>query len=142
MSGSMHEDLSRAAKVTGGSDRSFGLVFGGFFALIALVPLIRGGAVHWWAIALAAAFLAVAMVRPALLAPANRAWMRFALLLSKIVNPIMMGLVFFLAVTPVALIMRMRGKDPLRLRFDRGAQSYWIERTPPGPAPDSMPRQF
>ena len=90
----------------------------------------------------AAAFLAAALFRPALLAPLNRLWSRFGLLLGRVTNPIIMGLVFFLLITPMALILRLRGNDPLRLRLALHAKSYWIERTPPGPTPASMTEQF
>ena len=66
----------------------------------------------------------------------------FGLLLHRVTNPLLMGLVFFLAVTPTAFIMRLMGKDPLRLRIDRSAKSYWIDREPPGPEPDTMRNQF
>jgi predicted membrane metal-binding protein len=142
MSASTHEDFSRKHEVKGGSDRSFGLVFAAFFAIIGLWPLVRHGEIRLWSLALAVAFLAVALAAPRLLALPNRLWIRFGLLLSRIVNPVIMGLVFFLAVTPTAAILKLTGKDPLRLRLDREAKSYWIERKPPGPAPDTMTHQF
>ena len=142
MATTTHEDYSRAHAVKGSSDKSFGLVFAAFFALIGLWPLIHGASPRWWVVAIGAAFLVVAFIRPSLLAAPNRWWMKFGLLLAKVVNPIVMGLVFYLTVTPTAAIMRMMGKDPLRLRYDRSAKSYWIERTPPGPSPETMSRQF
>jgi hypothetical protein len=142
MTTASHEDYSRAHAVKGSSDKSFGLVFAAFFALIGLWPVIHGEAPRWWLVGIGAAFLIVAFVRPSLLAVPNLWWMKFGLLLAKIVNPLVMGLVFYLTVTPTAAIMRMMGKDPLRLGYDRAAKSYWIERTPPGPAPDTMSRQF
>jgi hypothetical protein len=77
-----------------------------------------------------------------LLRPFNRLWFRFGLLLSRVVNPLVMGLLFYFTVTPIGLIMRALGKDPLRLRFDRGARTYWIDRQPPGPEPETMRQQF
>ena len=142
MATSTHEDYSREHAVKGSSDRSFGLVFAGFFAIVAVLPLFHGAAPRVWALAVAAAFALVAFVRPALLAAPNRWWMKFGLLLAKIVNPIVMGLVFYLTVTPTAAIMRLLGKDPLRLKIDKSAKSYWIERNPPGPAPETMSQQF
>ena len=64
------------------------------------------------------------------------------MLLHACISPVMMGLVFYTTVTPIGLVRRLLGKDPLRLRLDRDAVTYWIERDPPGPAPDTMPRQF
>jgi hypothetical protein len=142
MATSTHEDYSRAHAVEGSSDKSFGLVFAGFFAIVACLPLLHGEAPRLWALAVAAAFAAIAFVRPSLLAVPNRWWMKFGLLLAKIVNPIVMGLVFYLTVTPTAAIMRLMGKDPLRLKIDKSAKSYWIERNPPGPAPETMSQQF
>ncbi len=136
-----HEDYRQDA-VRSSSNRSFGVVFAAVFAIVALWPLTHAGVARVWAVAIAVAFLAVALARPSLLAPLNRAWTAFGLLLHKITNPLIMGLVFYGAVTPTALIMRALGKDPLRRRFDRDATSYWIEREPPGPEPDSMNRQF
>ena len=142
-SSSTHEDLTRDHAVKGGSDRSFGIVFAVVFAVVALWPLTgEGGAVRWWSAAIAAAFLAVALLRPSLLAKPNSWWMKFGLLLSRIANPVVMGLVFYLTVTPTGFVMRLLGKDPLRLRLDREAKSYWIERKPPGPKPETMSQQF
>ncbi len=86
--------------------------------------------------------LVVSLACPKILASANRLWMRFGLLLHRIMNPVVMGLIFFLTVTPTALIFRLLGKDPLRLKFDRDAKIYWIDRTPLGPPPETMTQQF
>jgi hypothetical protein len=136
------ESFDRDEPVRGGSDRSFGLVFTTFFLLVGLAPLLHGRGPRYWAVAVAVAFLAVALGRPGLLQPLNRLWTRFGLLLHKIVNPIVMGLLFFLILTPFGLVLRMLGKDPLRRQFDRAASSYWILRTPPGPPPGTMTQQF
>ena len=87
-------------------------------------------------------FGALALTAPRLLGPPNRIWFVFGLALHKIVSPLVMGLLFFLTVTPTGLLMRVFGKKPLQLDFDREAASYWIEREPPGPPPGSMKRQF
>jgi len=136
------KDFSSDEKAEGPSDRSFGLVFTAVFALIGLWPLLNGGTARIWALAISVIFLVVSFARPAILAPLNRLWMRFGELLHKIVNPIVMGLMFFGAVTPTGLIMRAMGKDLLHLKKDPAAKSYWIERQPPGPAPESMKHQF
>ncbi len=137
-----HEDFNREDRVETSSDRSFGVVFTVVFAIIGLWPLIGDGTVRWWSLAVAAAILLVALVRPGLLAPFNLWWTKFGLLLHRITNPIIMGLVFYLAITPTALIMRALGKDPLHRRIDRSAKTYWIDRQPPGPAPETMKQQF
>ena len=131
----LHEDLTREDEVDGSSNRSFGLVFTGFFAIVAAISAWRHGWMWPYASGLAAAFLIASFAAPDLLAPLNRAWMKFGLLLGRIVAPIVLGLLF-------GLIMRARGKDLLRLKFDRNARSYWIERTPPGPPPETMRKQF
>ena len=124
------------------SDRLFGIVFAVVFAIVALWPLAEAGVVQILVVILAIFLLAIAVVRPALLAPLNRAWTAFGMVLHRITNPLIMGFVFVGAVIPTALIMRALGKDPLRRRFDRNAKSYWIDREPPGPEPTSMKQQF
>ena len=133
--------LSDQDDVRPGSDRAFGLVFAAFFAIVGLWPLVGAGTPRWWALAVSVAFAVVAIVRAALLAPLNLLWFRLGLLLHRVVTPLVMGAVFFLAVTPVALLMRALGKDPLR-RARTDASSYWIARDPPGPVAGSLKDQF
>ena len=142
MSSATHEDFGRGENVEGSSDRAFGLVFCGVFTVVGLWPLTGARPIRTWALGVAVVFLAVSLLRPALLAPLNRLWLRLGLILQRITNPIVLGLLFFGTVLPIGLLMRLTGKNPLRLGFDRDARSYWIERRPPGPAPDTMPRQF
>ena len=141
-----HENLADRDDVRVGSERSFGLVFAVVFLIVALFPLLtisdQVGAVRVWALVPAAFFAVTAMTMPRLLAPLNMLWFRIGLLLHKIINPLVMGLLFFLTVTPIALIMRTLGKTPLKLGFDKTADTYWITRTPPGPAPETLTRQF
>ena len=142
MSDGLHEDLRRQGDVKRGSDRSFGLTFAVVFAIIALLPLRHHLPVRWWAVGIAAAFAIAALVAPHLLAPLNKLWAKVGDLLHKITTPIIMGLLFFGALTPVAVLMRLRGKDSLRLKRDTKSASYWIERNPPGPPPDSLNQAF
>src|SRR5215470_3577910 len=136
-----HERFERE-KVKLGSDRNFGFVFAALFALIGLWPLFHHNGARPWALALAVAFAAVALARPRLLHPLNRLWFRFGLILHAVVNPIVMGLIFVGGIVPTALILRMRGRDPLRLQppgtGDKGSRTTWIVRSPPGPPPQSM----
>jgi hypothetical protein len=120
------------------------LVFCGFFALLALRA-------YWFKhelvfalvfVGVSLAFLGVSLLFPKILAPLNWLWTRLGLLLHKIVSPIILGAQFFLLFTCAGAIMRLFGGDPLRLRFDAKASSYWIERTPPGPAAESLKEQF
>ncbi len=129
-------------KVVRSSERSFGIVFAVVFALIALFPLWSGRPIRLWALLIAAAFLAAALLMPALLRPLSLIWYRIGLLLHRVVNPLLMGILFFGVFTPMALVIRMRGKDLLQLRRDGARQSYWITREPPGPKPGSMSKQF
>jgi len=140
----LHESLSTRDDIKIGSARSFGLVFATVFIIIALFPLLsdQQGSLRLWALIVAAFFAITALTMPRLLEPLNKLWFRFGLLLHKIVNPLVMGLLFFGTVTPTGLLMRSLGKTPLKLGFDKSAESYWITRTPPGPAPESMKRQF
>ena len=110
------------------------------FAVIALWPLIGAESPRWWAVELAAGFVALALARPAALAPLNRLWTRFGLALNRVTQPLIMALLFYGAVTPTALIMRALNKDSLDRRFDAEAKTYWVERE--SPDPKSMRRQF
>jgi len=138
----MHEAALRDVPAKTASDRSFGVVFSAVFATVAAWPLIHGEEIRWWSAAVGGTFLAAALAIPRVLHPLNRLWTAFGLLLHKIVSPIIMGAIFFVAVTLTALLMRLLGKVPLQLRFDPKATSYWIMRTPPGPAGDTMKNQF
>lgn len=138
----LNEGQPLSAPAEMGSERSFGLVFAAFFAILGLWPLKTGGDIRLWSLALAAAFLAAALACPRLLRPLNLVWFKFGMVLHHVVTPVVMGLLFFLTVTPVGLLMRATGKDPMRLKRDPSASTYWIRRTPPGPAPDSMKNQF
>jgi hypothetical protein len=137
-----HETFSRDDKVRLGSDRVFGLVFAVVFLIVGFWPLHDLVPVRPWSIIISGCFLALALIMPKLLRPLNLLWFRFGLLLHKIVNPLVMGLLFYFTITPMALIFRMIGKDPLSRDFDPDAGSYWVKRDPPGPAPESMKNQF
>jgi len=126
-----------------GSDRSFGYVFAVVFALIGLFPLWRLDAPRWWSLAIAFGFAIVAVFYPRALGPLNRLWLAFGRLLHRIVSPLVMGAVYFLAVTPTGLIMRLRGYDLLSLRRRPDLSSYWIEReTASLPPSETMKKQF
>ena len=137
-----HEDFGRGDEPKAGGERGFGMVFAIVFAVIGLWPLSDGGGIRLWALIAACLFAAAGLFWPTLLRPLNRVWFLFGMVLHKVVNPLVMGLLFYATITPIALVMRLMGKDPLRRRFDRQAKSYWIERRPAGPEPQSMRRQF
>lgn len=139
----MHEHTQKyVAEVKGSSDRVFGLIFGTVFTIIATYPLLTDGVMRLWSLIVAGIFLLLALVIPSALAPANRLWMKFGELLHRILSPIALGFVFYVAVLPTGLLLRLFGKDPLRLRLDSSAESYWIKREPPGPAAKSLNNQF
>jgi len=113
-----------------------------FFGVAGLLPLRSGGRVRLPALAIAAVFLVITLLRPSLLHPLNRAWTMLGLLLGRIVNPVVTAVLFFVVFVPAGLISRLAGKDPLRLKSDAEANSYWIVRNPPGPRPETMSKQF
>jgi hypothetical protein len=141
MNQSTHESFTREEAAQPGSDRTFGLVMAGALMLVGLVNGWHFGRVWPWALAAAALFLVAALLKPSSLHPLNRLWMKLGLVLHRVINPIVMGLLFYGTIFPTGLVMRMRGRDLLRLKRDPVADSYWIAR-PPGPAPETMKDQF
>jgi hypothetical protein len=124
------------------SNRRFGWILVAFFLIVALFPLVSGHTPRIWALIVAAGFLAVSILAPLGLSPLLWLWMRFGALMHRIMSPVMLGLIFYVAVVPTGLIMRAFGKRPLNLAFDKAAPSYWIVRDPAGPPPESMKNQF
>lgn len=116
------------------SDRSFGWTFTGFFTLVAFFQP--------WLLALAAATALVTLIRAHWLAPFNRAWMKLAEVLHRVVSPLVLGVIYFGVFTPVGLVMRAFGRDAMCRRFERAAPSYWVRRDPPGPPDDSFRNMF
>jgi Saxitoxin biosynthesis operon protein SxtJ len=137
-----HEQFQELTGAEIGSDRSFCFVFTGVFLVVGLWPLLRGGPFRTWALIAAAIFLLIGLVAPKAVHGLNVAWMKLALLIAKVTNPIVTALLFFLVFTPFALFFRVIGRDALRLRKDAAAASYWIPREPPGPDPATMPNQY
>ncbi len=135
-------EFSGNTEIKMGSERSFGIVFCIVFVIVALFPLTGDGSIRWWSLAIAAVFLGTAFVAPDVLRPLNRLWFRFGLLLNKIVSPIVMGILFFLTVTPIGLIMRLWKRDPLKQEFDAGVESYWIIVDSEHAEKSSMKNQF
>ena len=114
-----------------GSNRSFGIVFFIVFVLIAIYPLINQGEVRIWSLIISFLFLFLGLVNSKILTPLNKLWFRFGLFLGKIISPIIMGVIFFLVVTPIGLLMRFFGKDVLNLKLNKKKSSYWIEKVGP-----------
>lgn len=141
----MHEEHQSTHEIETSSDRSFGLTVGGILALIEAYRLWSSGTVDTLGIVLlsiAAPLLLFGLVYPKILAPLNKAWTKLGFLMFKIVNPIIMFFVYAITIVPIGLLMRLAGKDPMRLKLDKEAKSYWIERDPAGPSPESMKKQF
>ncbi len=125
------------------SNRAFGLLFTGFFALLSAYSVYQGASetkTYAW-LAAGALMGAVTITVPGLLTPLNKAWMKLGELMGKVVSPLVLGVIFFILITPLALITRLFGRDELRLKRTNN-DSYWIERSPPGPAGDSFKNQF
>ena len=114
-----------------GSNRSFGIVFFIVFVLIATYPLLNQGEVRIWSLIISFLFLFLALLNSKILTPLNKLWFRFGLFLGKIISPIIMGVIFFLVVTPIGLLMRFFGKDVLNLKLNKKKSSYWIEKDGP-----------
>lgn len=139
----MHENLQRREKIKASSDRSFGLVFAAVFALAAFLPLLRSPhQPRWWAAVIAIVFAVVALLWPKRLGALNRLWLKFGLLLHAVVSPLVLALIFYVAIVPVGLLKRVFGNDTLRLKADRTANTYWIARDPSDSALSSMKQQF
>jgi hypothetical protein len=138
----VHERLEAHERPAGGSNRGFGLVFAVFFIAIGGIKSWNAGTMAWWWLASGACFLALALLVPRVLQPLNDLWTKLGLLLYAIVSPLMLALLFYAVVTPIGLLMRMAGKDPLRLRRHADVDSYWIAHEPPGPPPATMKNQF
>ncbi len=137
-----HETFDRPDDVKVGSEKSFGLVMGIAFGLIGGWQVWHARNWGYWLLGIAAAFLLLAFVAPRLLRPLNWLWFQFGLMLHKVTNPLIMGLLFFIAMLPIGLLMRVLGKRPLALDFNPTAASYWVKREPAGPTGESYKKQF
>ncbi|MDB3888591.1 SxtJ family membrane protein [Candidatus Pelagibacter sp.] len=112
------------------SNRSFGIVFFIVFLIIAIYPLINDGSLKLWSLIISIIFLILGAINSKILAPLNKIWFKFGIFLGKIVSPLVMGIIFFLVVTPTAILMRIFNKDLLSLKYNRD-KSYWIEKNEP-----------
>ena len=113
-----------------GSNRSFGLVFFVVFLLISIYPFLKDGNIRIWPLIISFIFLVLGLLNSNLLSPLNKLWFKFGLFLGKIISPIVMGIIFFLVVTPIAVIMRLLKKDLLNLKFEEN-NTYWIDKSGP-----------
>ena len=113
-----------------GSNKSFGIVFFVVFLIIATYPLIDGDKFRLWSLIISIIFLLLGLANSKLLNPFNKLWFKFGIFLSRIISPLVMGVIFFLVVTPIGLVMRLINKDILNLKFNNNS-SYWIKKTEP-----------
>ena len=112
------------------SNRSFGIVFFIVFLLIALYPLLKGNDLRIWSLVISFIFLILGLINSKILTPLNRLWFKFGLLLGKFISPLIMGIIFFVVVTPIGIIMRLLKKDLLNLKFNK-KETYWIDKSGP-----------
>jgi len=124
------------------SNRTFGLAFGTSMAVLGVFPLVRHHPVRFWALGLSIFFYLSGIIYPKMLGPLNAVWSRITGLLTSLLIHLNGALLLWVFFAPANLVCRMMGRDALRLRRDPSATSYWINRTPPGPAPETMINQF
>ena len=138
----LHENLVRTDENTGPSNRRFGLTIGAASWIIGGVrALIGHGHLEWW-LAAGVVFAFLAIVWPDALAPLNRFWLKLGLALQKVVSPVVMTVLFISAIVPVGLVLRLCGKDLLRLRRTPNVATYWSICEPSAAATQSMQKQF
>jgi hypothetical protein len=136
-----HESLTSFRRTSASSERKFGLTVGAIFVVLSVWPWLRHHQpVRVWLLVIGLLLAGFGLAYPKVLAPLNRVWFAFGLLLARVTNPIVMGAMFFFAVVPFAWFLRARGADLLRLKRDSEASTYWIERDPN--APTSLAKQF
>ena len=121
------------------SNRNFGLVFFFIFLVVSIWPLTHNESPRIWSTIISLAFLILVLTRSKLLTPLNRLWAKFGIILGSIIAPIVMGVVFFLVITPIGLVMKIIGKDLLSLKYDKKKETYWVKRDKPT---STMKQQF
>ena len=112
------------------SNRSFGIVFFIVFLLIALYPLLKDNDLRIWSLVISFIFLILGLINSKILTPLNKLWFKFGLLLGKFISPLIMGIIFFIVVTPIGIIMRLLKKDLLNLKYNK-KETYWVDKTGP-----------
>ncbi len=141
---SAHETLLEADPVAGPSNRKFGLTLGGLVLMLAVIRWHAGSSaiVYGTLACLGVALVSLGLLAPPLLTWPNRLWLKLGFAMAAVVTPMVMLVIFTMMFVPIALVMRWRGRDQLRLRRVPAHTSYWVERQPPGPAPATMINQF
>ena len=110
------------------SNKSFGIVFFVVFLLIGIYPLLNEGNFRVWSIIISFFFLILGLINSRMLTPFNKVWFKFGLLLGRLVSPLIMGIIFFFVVTPIAIFLRFIKKDIINLKFNNG-KSYWVKKS-------------
>ena len=125
----MDSKFSHNIKIS--SNRSFGIVFFAVFLFIALYPITYSEDIRIWSLIISFIFIILGLLNSKILTPLNKSWFKFGVILGKIISPIIMGIIFFLVVTPIGLIMKVFGKDVLKLKYNKKDNTYWIEKNGP-----------
>ena len=118
-------------KIKISSNRNFGLVFFIVFLIVGIWPLTNEEPVRIWSVIISSVFLILGLMNSKLLTPLNKLWFKFGMILGAIIAPVVMGVIFFLVITPTGFIMRIMGKDLLKKRYDKKKKTYWIKRDQP-----------
>lgn len=137
-----HENLTEFDEASVSSNRSFGITFAVVFIILGCLPLINHQSPRYSLLGAAVILFVISLIHSSLLAYPNLIWSKFGLMLGKLMTPIILGGMFFILLTPMAFILRAMGKDLLSLRLQNDQRSYWVERDPPGPEPESLRQQF
>ena len=125
-------------KIKVSSNKSFGIVFSIFFLLISHDLLLNNNPIYYWSLLVSFIFLVLGLMNSKILSPLNLLWFKFGILLGKIVSPVVMGIIFFLVVTPISIILKIFGKDVLNLKINNN-KTYWIVKDGPK---SNMKKQF
>ena len=128
--------MSKKIKVS--SNKSFGIVFSIFFLFISIYLFLNEYPTYYWSLFVSVIFLLLGLMNSKILSPLNLLWFKFGLLLGKIVSPFVMGIIFFVVVTPISILLKIFGKDVLNLKFNNN-KTYWIEKNGPK---SNMKKQF
>ena len=137
-----HKNIKNKRMGNRSSDRAFGIVFCIVFLIIGSWPILNQMNPHIWGLATSFTLLAIAIFYPKLLGIFNTLWYKLGLLLHAIMNPLLLGIIFFSTFVPIGLLMRLMGKRPLPICFSKSKDSYWIERNQSEMGPETMKRQF
>jgi hypothetical protein len=137
-----HESFYREEAIKGPSDRHFALTFSAIFFALSAYGVWKGWTGSMFLVVFAIAFCVAGIAAPQLVRPLNRAWLQLGLVMYRIVNPVVMGLMYFGMIVPMGMLLRLMGKDLLHKGIEPTSETYWVDRQPPGPSPESLKNQF